>query len=303
MNFVLKLASAVLVATLVSGFYLAREIRHREDEIVRLKKEVDGSRSWCERMRSERDEVVRREREKAKASVADIVPDSGDDAYDARMRSLLQRVYQLKRQIDKTPEQNIPEFRFLDDSQWLEIAADYPEFKNSTDFGLAVRRLRHQAQYGFLNLLVSALDGYLQDMHGVLPRDVFQLAPYFVHPVSNVLLARYEMASSGNATDVAMAEAVLREKGAPSARYRLDTVRINNTAVRITSQFDLTNYAPNSEEASAQEYMHAVSEYQYDHDGKEPKDIKELLPYLHDPAVLEKFKQIPDEGFEQSAVE
>jgi len=56
----------------------------------------------------------------ADATMSGSAPRSATKPTTSALRPLLEKVYQLKRCVETTPGENLPEFRFADDSFWIE---------------------------------------------------------------------------------------------------------------------------------------------------------------------------------------
>ena len=105
--------------------------------------------------------------------------------------SLLDRVRLLKQRLEETPEARIPEFRFLDEHDWL-YAADR-KLDSDADFRAAFADLRGRAEGKFLNLAGAALGKYLAANKGQYPTDLSQLETCFENPPPDEILQRYHI--------------------------------------------------------------------------------------------------------------
>ena len=228
-------------AALGAGYLQHTEIRTREHTIAQLSREVSRTRQTLQRLQQPTEDQGAVEALASPAAEADALPSSGDPANDERMRSLVRRVYRLKQWIEQSPDRNVPELRFAGDGAWFDVVGGYPQLERDLDLRLASAELKRRAQFSFFFLFQSALSDYLKTSNNVLPARVADLAPYFVCPIDNALLDRYEMCASGPAGEFGVP--VVREKLKPNDEKQLETVSCNGMFAEISSVFPVRRRA------------------------------------------------------------
>jgi hypothetical protein len=222
---------------LVAGYAQREEIGSRDREIQRLQREASRRRQNLQRARYEAN-ALRAGNVPADASNAvKMEPTSGDPAADERMRSLVRRVYRLKEWIEQSPTRNVPELRFAKDGDWFDVVCEFRQLEREQDLRLAWAGLKRRAQFSFLSLFESALQAYLKTSEGQLPLRIEDLTPFFVCPMDDALLARYEICATGEAPKSGSRVPVIAEKVAPNEEEALEIVTSNGMAARVTSVF------------------------------------------------------------------
>ncbi|ATC64562.1 hypothetical protein CMV30_11690 [Nibricoccus aquaticus] len=149
-------------------------------------------------------------------------PSASTDSLDTSLEALLDRAALLQRLLDSLPEERIPELRLLTDTDWLAVAAEQ-SLKTPSDADWALSQIRNKARHRFDPLLRSALQKFIQASGDVLPETPLALRPYFDAPIDDTILARYEMAFTGTATDAGPRKTVIREKSSATDNS-LDTL-------------------------------------------------------------------------------
>ena len=101
------------------------------------------------------------------------------------------RVERLKRYSAENPKLQIPEFRFLTDQDWLDVARNRTRLESELDFRLALADVRMSAQTSFARLVPRALRDYASANDGGFPADVGELRAHFKQPIEDAILQRY----------------------------------------------------------------------------------------------------------------
>lgn len=127
----------------------------------------------------------------------------------------LSRAKALQRRVEKMPDASIPEFQFLRDVDWLDVArrsyarlekddGTFIDAKPESDESMAgaVFQLRVFAKDQFALQMSAALKKFIEADAGELPTQLAQLKPFFTVPVGDDVLERYEMMRSGNVNDL-----------------------------------------------------------------------------------------------------
>lgn len=184
--------SATLVAGAAGFFWQSQTGDRLRDENAALRTELAGVRRSA--LASDRKAAaasreladLRTELERLRtAAVAPVGAPSGDavSAWTARVASLKQRLVQQ-------PEQNIPEFRFLSEDDWLDAARQ--PLETDIDYRKAMSKLRSTAEANFgTKQLQPALKRFVQATGNGFPGDLGQLQSYFEDSVDSSILERW----------------------------------------------------------------------------------------------------------------
>ena len=136
------------------------------------------------------------------------------------------RIDQIKEWLGQTPDQQIPELKFVSLSTWVSyLTADQHWQGTTNDFKFILGNLRTAAKERVSPLIGQALDDYLVAYNGRLPDDLTQLSPYLAtnrdsanrrgndYPeIDYAILQRYQLTHSGNITDFPQNEPFIVEK-------------------------------------------------------------------------------------------
>jgi hypothetical protein len=139
---------------------------------------------------------------------------SETDATLVAAKSWLEKVNALKKWVEQRPEQQIPEFQYLHDYDWLDVV------KSSNMVGdhapaNAMFRLREAAKDQFAHEMSNALKRFVEEHNGDLPTDLSQLNTYFQLPMSDDILKSYKLLHTGKLADLAKDEWIVGEIAAP----------------------------------------------------------------------------------------
>jgi hypothetical protein len=269
---------AATVAATGGTIYEARMASHDRESIAAARKQIVQLEQQLATLRREEDAVVR-ELAAAPAGAADVpAPLPAGHREAARERDVtdwLAQVKQLEQTFADHPDQRIPEMALLTDLDWLALARARP-LGSESDLRRARAQVRELAKEKFLEQLREALRSCEASSGGMLPTDILQLLPHFKVPVDPAMLQRYEMVASGplsaNRGEQAIAERAPIDRG-------LDR--------RVTVSADGRGSAgtPWAVESLSQAARQAVKEFAAAHNGRQPANEAELLPYVNDPAA------------------
>ncbi|MEO5958842.1 MAG: hypothetical protein ABIR80_06975 [Opitutaceae bacterium] len=305
-----KNSLVVGLAILAAGFgwYQIRLGRRQSAEIAELTQRTTHQRHQIQRLRVARDALP------AHTTDATPTPSSafatGDATFDARMDSTLARVNQLRKWLRENPTQKLPEFEFLTDTDWIEVVSAQSRraraARSETDASAeaaeevfkvrdAARDLRLQAKLNFASLLHGALKSYAEANAGRLPPDFAQLAPFFVHPIPDAVLQRYELRASGPVEAVPAGLPIIGEKtealagtsDAPFAIY--PNGRSGSETFEFGDDSSLNPFELSPEMTLA--IGMANQAYRMAHDGTRPHDPAQLLPYFENPSLAAEFAE------------
>ncbi len=126
---------------------------------------------------------------------------SDQDPAETVMKSWLDRARKLKDRLAQTPDQSIPEFKFLTDQDWFDAVRKTRQLETDSDFSQAFTALRSAAKSEFASTVQDALSSYSQANNGQLPTDFSQLKPYFAPSVDDSVLQNYSITQPGTVTE------------------------------------------------------------------------------------------------------
>jgi hypothetical protein len=106
------------------------------------------------------------------------------------------RVAQLKQWLEDTPSEKIPELQFLSDFNWIDAVENLSV--TDDEYRQTMSHLRSQGELAFSKVAFQALQQYAQANHGQFPAALSQLKPYFVSPMDDAVLERYEIVPAKN---------------------------------------------------------------------------------------------------------
>jgi RNA polymerase sigma factor (sigma-70 family) len=102
-----------------------------------------------------------------------------------------ERIMRLKETFDAKPGEKIPEFQYLTDRNWRDLAW---MSENQDNFTNTASNARNWAQNTFVNdVLHPALQQYAKDNNNQFPTDLSQLRQYFTTGVDDSVLQRWEI--------------------------------------------------------------------------------------------------------------
>jgi hypothetical protein len=110
----------------------------------------------------------------------------------------------LKNYVKETPGCRIPEFQFLDETDWF-MAIEVSDDPWRTDVDIKrgmIPNLTERAKEHFAGVMINALRKYLEVNGGQLPNQLAELKPFLPVSVGDDVLDRYELLHSGNVKDL-----------------------------------------------------------------------------------------------------
>ncbi len=111
------------------------------------------------------------------------------------VKVLLGRAVSLNNQLDRRPGSEIPELKYLKEGEWLNVAGD-ADFGTEEGVRKALAELRSKAKNTFAPLAAQAMQRFMEANGGQPPTSPLQLKPFFLEPVEDSVLSRYEMATN-----------------------------------------------------------------------------------------------------------
>jgi hypothetical protein len=277
-----------LTVVAVGGvWYQASVSRHQKAEIAELHQQIAQQRRRTQQLRAERDDLLARATPPLPASSPAFA--TGDAAFDAHMESVLARVNQLRKWLAQNSRQKIPEFEFLQDTDWIDAVSGGKNF----DVHSAAHVLRDRARWNFVALLQGALKDYGATHQGQLPGDLAELAPFFVSPVSDAILRRYEMRASGPRQAVPEDLPIISEKvealGDPSEQA--SAIFANGGYGNEFFGGRAFLFPPPDSPKMANAVSKANQAFRMTHQGAYSTDATQLLPYFKNPADAADFAE------------
>ena len=129
----------------------------------------------------------------------------------------------LKKWIEERPEQQIPEFQYLWDYDWLD-AVKTSNMMGDYAPGNAAILLRQAAKRQFAHEMSNALRRYVEEHNGDLPADLSQMNTYLTKPMNDAILKSYKLLHAGKLADLPNKDWLVEEIAPPFDNY--DSMRI-----------------------------------------------------------------------------
>jgi hypothetical protein len=161
-------------------------------ELLKLRSEVGQLHQTLQQM-----DQLRREIQRLNERLQDMAKDEamGRDDYTALLKDEMPRrqlrAAQLKRWLEETPQEKIPELKFLSEGDWIEMVDD--PLVTDDDYRDAASRLRNRAEADFAEMALTALKQYAQANNGQFPTDLSELKPYLGSSIDDAILQRFEI--------------------------------------------------------------------------------------------------------------
>ncbi len=240
-----SLIAVALAATVGTGAYEARRTSRLGDQVRMLQRQQAADAQRILELGRERDEAaalltaLRGGNPQPNANSAELLRLRGEvtrlrrdsselarlkagdpaDPTEQAAQSWLKRVNQLKRRLDETPGAGIPELRFLEPFDWLELARN-SKLETDADYRKALGEIRKRAEGYFTKMFQSALSQYMRANNGQWPADLSQLKPLFDPPVDDAILQRWQIVSKNALPNQQFAgDWVLTEKNPVDEEY------------------------------------------------------------------------------------
>jgi hypothetical protein len=292
MNLFQKLTALVLVAFATISILEARRAwlleaerqvlnRQKADlaELVQqLTRERDKNAGELNTLREQRSQESRSPLDQQSAS-RDSARDSADST-DAAAASWLVKVKRPQQRLNGSPETNIPELRFLNPFDWVELAHSL-KLDTDADYRKALGEVRKRAEGYFTKEFQSALKGFMAVNDGQWPTDLNQLKTYFNPPVDDVILDRWQ---------------IVPKSALPGREFAGDWVMTEKSPVDAAYDYRWTidgpgsggvgpyHYIPSETEVEIQILKEtlkpALDAYSAANPGKEPNNPYALRPYI-----------------------
>jgi hypothetical protein len=282
-NKTLVAASVVLVVGLV---YQAHLLSAQRGQLVLLEQRFTESQGQIRQLNEEQDRAALLLATKQPELRSDRIQATEGVGMEAELEAWLGRVNKLKDWLQRMPEKNIPEMRFLSSSDWLTVTLNNG-LETEAKMTLALANLRRMAKFKpeiFKNL-PNAIRAYSKDHAGQPVTEITQLRPYLNPPLDNDILQRYEFVSVAAsfwperpATD-GLGQSTLMEKTVVDEDYDiLAEYSDGGVNFRIVSKLGAI-------------MGEATSAFMKANKGQEPTAVEQLLPYVATSVDQAKFKE------------
>jgi len=213
-----------------------------------------------------------RELEKQGAQKDELAPE---------LSSWAARVAALKETVEKMPHLAIPELALLSERDWLMAGRD-ARFETEEQLRESLKSLRNAAKNLLAKNMGTALRGYVGEHEGQLPGALSDLKPYFVPPIDDAVLGRYELLKGGKVSDIPANDSSVIGEKAPPLDNDYDT----------RHKIGLNGYSVSQVSDTARIIEQATREYSAANDGQMPKELSQLEPFIPDAANNPKLQGI-----------
>ncbi|MCI0541414.1 MAG: sigma-70 family RNA polymerase sigma factor [Verrucomicrobiales bacterium] len=290
------LIAAALVATVGTGIYEARQASTMRTQVQTLQQQQVLLAEQIERLTRERDNAIgqlatlRDDSKRVNGNTAELLKLRGEvsrlrsqelaqsktgnsnDATDASAKSWVNRVSQLKQQLEQNPSAMIPELKFVTEQDWLDAAKE--ELNTEVDYRRALSALRSAGERKFASMLRKALKGYRQGNNGQLPTDLTQLQQHFDSPVDYAVLQRWEIAPASTIKSLVLGGDVIITQKTP-----VDDVFDARIAIGPDGGMGSTDFL-NRDDPTIRSVWEA---FRAANNGQWPTTNSQLLPYVSTP--------------------
>ena len=282
LNKTLVVAAVVLVASIV---YEAHLLSTGRSQLVELEQTIAAQQRQARQLQDERDRAMAllvnaREEFDAERAIANerAVVESDLEAW-------LERVSQLKTALERMPDKNIPEMRFLTSHDWLTVTLNN-NMQTEAKVRYALSRLRRLAKDkpAITQNFNNALSAYYRDHDRHPATDPAQLRPYLNPPLDDAILQRYEFATSTTTTiderqhDDGSVQRTFQERSAVDEDFdQLLTISERSFGFRDVSKL-------------AERRAEATKAYLKINGGQYPTTPEQLLPYFSTPVNATELK-------------
>ncbi len=172
-----------------------------------------------EKLRSNAAELARLRNEVTRLRASNQPP-AVEDATSNSAASWISRVKQLKQRVQQTPASSIPEFKYLTERDWLDVARG--DLNSEDDYRTALAGLRTAAENSFIRSdLQPALRKFAQANNGQFPVSLDQLQNYFDSPVDPAILARWQLAPRAVVPSVGVGDSMITQIAPVDAEFDL----------------------------------------------------------------------------------
>jgi RNA polymerase sigma factor (sigma-70 family) len=239
------LITAAIAAAVGTGIYEAHQTSTLRDQVQNLQQQQAPLKEQIQQLQQERDDATRQlaslrdENERLNRNTAELFKLRGEvgalrsavqnskqvetDPIQIAAKSWLAKVDVLKKWIEERPEQQIPEFQYLWDYDWLD-AVKTSNMMGDYAPGNAAILLRQAAKRQFAHEMSNALRRYVEEHNGDLPADLSQLNTYLTKPMNDAILKSYKLLHAGKLADLPNKDWLVEEIAPPFDNY--DSMRI-----------------------------------------------------------------------------
>ena len=280
-----KTLLAAAAALIVSLAYETNLLATGRTQLQKFEQKISHQEIQAQQLTEERDHAAGLLAQIHKDLESDRDRTAKEDAADSDLERWLGRVNRLKDWLERMPEKNIPEMRFLTSSDWLSVTLNN-DLQTEAKIRLALTNLRQKAKWKpeMRQNLPNALRAYREDHNGQSATEITQLRPYLNPPLDDDILQRYEFipvsASFWPEMPAGNGQSVLHEKA---------TVDEDRDVLAEFSTGGLNFRLINNNLGKA--VQEAVSAFTKAHGGQEPTAVAQVMPYATRSADEVKFRE------------
>jgi RNA polymerase sigma factor (sigma-70 family) len=281
------LATATVAVMVGGGIYETRQAAQLRDQAQTLREQQA---SWAEQIQQLQsnfveatnrlaDLLAENARLKSNPNEAELLALRGqvtrfeneaNDPVEKSAKAWLNKVNQLKEQLEKTPDAKTPELKFATEQDWLSAVKGNP-LSSDVDYRRALSALRGIEENKVANMFKRALNTYLQNNNEQFPTDLSQLQPYFDSPMEDLILKRWEIVPSSTVENLGMGgNAIITQK------MPVDEVFDTRYAVGPNG-FGSTDFLQST--GTYKTMQPVFDAYRAAHNGQWQTDVSELQPY------------------------
>lgn len=255
-----------------TGHQISRQQAQLKAARESLKQAQREASEWRSRQSEAERELTATREELAARSDEDLAMTTrlGTDA--AEIRKWINRVQRLRQLLAQRPDQHIPELKLLNDLDWLAIARRIPGLENEADQRESFAEVRSLAKTKFAGQLSAAFQKFVAATDGTQPTDLSQLLPHFTSPIDPAMLQRYELRRSGKAAAPTRRGHAIVERTAVDADY--------DSRIHFDSSGNFGSASPWRSAEMGDDVVAASQRFVVANDGKQPKDVADILPYI-----------------------
>jgi len=245
------LITATLAVMAGAGIYEARQASSLRSQVQTLQQQQAPFAEQFQQLQRERDDAtsklasLREENERFSRNTTELLKLRGEvgvlrgtaqaskqvetDPIQVAAKSWLAKVDVLKKWIEQRPEQQIPEFQYLLDYDWLDAVKTSNMMGEYAPMNV-MGGLREAAKRQFAHELSNALRRFVEGHNGDLPVNLSQLNAYFQRPMNDAILKSYKLLHTGKLADLPKNEWLVSEIAPPFDKddYRRMMIRTDD---------------------------------------------------------------------------
>lgn len=282
------LVGATLTVAVGVGLREYQLLSQQREQLSTARREVDDLRMQARQLRQERDAATSRwaamqsEIDVAQAKIAsdERAKPRGDSAAEGEMKTVLDRVDELKRRIAEMPGARARASSLLSKEDWIKVALDH-RLETDGDIKKALGDIQNQVMGKWAKSLDVALRDYTKANGGVLPSDCAQLASFLPPEIDPAILQRFQMLRTGNLNDLPNGALIMADIGGVDDE-------LNSVVIFGRGSLMIGSDENGDRRAALQAYVNFVQA----HSGQTPVEATQLQPYLRRPVDPQQLQDI-----------